>query len=195
MTEISRVPLKPVSRGSLAKLWGGVALAVAAAGGIAWAAAPQGVEVETLAEGKGASPGPQDVVFVRYVGKLADTGTEFDRSSEIDLPVKGIFPEGTPLPLENMIPGFRDGALQMRKGGRYRIEVPSELGYGAEPQPGSPIPPNADLVFDVELIDFMSRAEFEQRLAALQQILQSQGALPPSSGGGAGAPPPGTPAP
>jgi len=188
MTEITRVPLQPLPKGSVTKLWLAVAAALLLAGGIAWAAAPDGVEVDTLVAGKGPSPSANDIVFVRYKGTLAGTDQVFDQSQELPLPVQGIFPEGVPLPLQNMIPGFRDGLLQMQKGGKYRLEIPSELAYGAEPQPGSPIPPNADLEFDVELIDFMPEAEFQQRLATLRQVLQVQ----PGQGGGA---PGGQPAP
>lgn len=188
MTEITRVPLQPLPKGSVTKLWLAVAAALLLAGGIAWAAAPDGVEVDTVVAGKGPSPSANDIVFVRYKGTLAGTDQVFDQSQELPLPVQGIFPEGVPLPLQNMIPGFRDGLLQMQKGGKYRLEIPSELAYGAEPQPGSPIPPNADLEFDVELIDFMPEAEFQQRLATLRQVLQVQ----PGQGGGA---PRGQPAP
>ncbi|WP_228243525.1 FKBP-type peptidyl-prolyl cis-trans isomerase [Porphyrobacter sp. GA68] len=174
MTEITRVPLQPIAKGSLLKLWLAIAAAVLLAAGIAWATVPRGVSVETLAAGTGDSPTEDDVVFVRYTGKLAATGEVFDQSQDLALPVQGVFPEGVPLPLQNMIPGFREGLLQMRKGGRYLVEIPSDLAYGAEPQPGSPIPPNADLVFEVELIDFMSTADFEQRLAVLRQLLGGQ---------------------
>lgn len=181
MTEISRVPLQPLPKGSLTKLWLAIAAALLLAAGLAWAAAPEGVEVETLVAGTGPSPAASDIVFVRYVGRIAGTDEVFDQSQELPLPVEGIFPEGVPLPLENMIPGFREGLLQMEKGGRYRLEIPSDLAYGAEPQPGSPIPPNADLVFEVELVDFMSEPEFQQRLATLRQALQ---APPPGAPGG-----------
>lgn len=184
MTEVTRVPLQPIEKGSLTKLWLGVLVAILLAGGLAWAAVPKGVEVETITAGTGPSPSAEDVVFVKYVGKLAD-GTEFDRSQEVPLPVPGIFPEGNPLPLDAMVPGFREGAMQMQKGGKYELFIPSELGYGEEPQPGSPIPPNADLVFEVELVDFMSREDFQRRIGMLQQLMQQEGAALQQ-----GAPPP-----
>lgn len=175
MAEVTRVPLQPIEKGSLTKLWLGIIIAVLIGAGIAWAAVPKGVEVDTITAGTGPNPGPEDVVFVKYVGKLAD-GTEFDRSQEVPLPVPGIFPEGNPLPLDGMVPGFRDGALQMQKGGKYELFIPSELGYGATPPEGAPIPANADLYFDVELVDFMSREDFQRRIGVLQQMMQQQGA-------------------
>lgn len=191
MTEITRLPLQPLPKGSLTKLWLAIAAALALAAGIAWASVPEGVQVETLAAGTGPSPSADDIVFVRYKGTIAGTDQVFDQSQELPLPVEGIFPEGVPLPLNNMIPGFRDGLLQMEKGGRYRLEIPSDLAYGAEPQPGSPIPPNADLEFEVELVDFMGEPEFQQRLATLRQVLQAQPGQGGNAMGGQPLPPPG----
>ena len=106
------------------------------------------------------------MVFVHYTGKLED-GTVFDQSQPIPLPVPGILPEGTPLPLENMVPGFREAALQMQRGGKYVVEIPADKAYGAEgrinPQTGEGVPPNADLTFEIELVDFMPMAEVERR--------------------------------
>lgn len=188
MTEITRVPLQPIAKGSLAKLWLGVIIAVLLGAGLAWAAMPKGVSVDTVAEGTGPNPGPQDVVFVRYTGRLAD-GTVFDQSQDVTLPVQGLLPQGSPLPLGRMIPGFTEGAVQMKKGGKYTLFIPAEKGYGAEGQADQQgnqvIPPNADLTFDVELVDFMSEADFQRRLEVLQQAMQMQ------QGQGGGAPVPG----
>ncbi|WP_133364780.1 FKBP-type peptidyl-prolyl cis-trans isomerase [Qipengyuania sediminis] len=177
MTEITRVPIKPIAKGSVAKLWLGIAAALLLAGTLAWAGRARGVEVEVVAEGTGASPTKDDVVFVRYTGTLPD-GKVFDKSQDIPLPVQGLLPAGSPLPLANMIPGFTEAALQMKKGGRYSVTIPADKGYGAEgrrDQQGTEvIPPGADLTFDVEMIDFMSRAEFEQRIQVLQQAMQMQ---------------------
>ncbi len=187
MTEITRVPLRPVAKGSLLKLWLAVAAAVLIAAGVAWAAAPEGLEVETLIAGDGPSPQVGDVVFVEYVGNLPD-GTEFDRSRPTPLPVEGVFPDGTPFPVTEgaTIAGFYEGLQRVQKGGTYLFEIPAEQAYGAEPPPGSPIPADSDLSFEVKIIDFMSQAEFEQRLQTLQQMMQMQGL---------GAPAPGVPAP
>ena len=183
MTEITRVPLHPIAKGSLAKLWLGILAAIVFGAGLAWAAMPQGADLEELTAGSGPTPGANDVVFVRYKGTLPD-GTVFDESQDIPLPVQGIFPEGTPLPLDRMLPAFSEGVQQMQPGGTYRLTIPGDQGYGAEPPPGSPIPPNSPLIFEVELIESMSAADFEQRLQALQQTLQMQ------QGGAPGAPAP-----
>ncbi len=188
MTEITRVPLQPIAKGSLTKLWLAIALAVLGAGAFAWAAVPAGVEVETLAEGAGSMPDETDVVFVEYIGRLAD-GTVFDQSQPLPLPPQaaGLLPSGTPLPLENMLPGFREALMEMQRGGRYIAEIPADKAYGETPPEGAPIPPGADLVFEIELIDFMPFAEFQSRVQAIEQMLaQAQMMAQPPGGAGDG---------
>ena len=175
MTEVTRVPLQPIAKGSLIKLWIGVIVAILIGAGLAWAAMPKGLDVETVTQGTGESPELGDVVFVKYVGKLTD-GTEFDRSQPLPIP-PGLFPEGNPLLLEEgaIIDGFIEGLTQMKKGGEYILTIPSEQAYGSEPPPGSPIPADADLVFEVEVVDFMAREDFEARAAAFQSMMGAQG--------------------
>ncbi len=174
MTEITRVPLQPIAKGSLTKLWLGVLVAILLGAGLAWASLPKGLSIDTIAQGTGESPKLGDVVFVNYVGKLKD-GTEFDRSQPLPIP-PGLFPDGNPLLLEEgaIIEGFITGLQQMQKGGKYTLTIPAEQAYGAEPPAGSPIPANADLVFDVEVVDFMSKDDFQARAAAMQQMMQQQ---------------------
>jgi FKBP-type peptidyl-prolyl cis-trans isomerase FkpA len=194
MTEITRVPLRPIAKGSLAKLWIGVIVAVALAVLLAWSLAPKGVEVTVLEPGSGPSPSAGDVIFVNYTGKLED-GTVFDQSQPLPLPpqAQGLFPEGNPLPLDNMIPGFVEGATKMQKGGKYQLHIPANMAYGDEektnPQTGEVvIPANSDLIFDVDMIDFMTRAEFDRRVQVITQMMQQQGGMmgPPDGA----APPP-----
>ena len=201
MAEVTRVPIKPISRGSLVMLFLGVVIGLLIAAAFAWFTAPQGVSIDEIRAGTGDNPTASDVVFVHYTGKLED-GTVFDKSQPIPLPVQGILPEGTPLPLENMVPGFLEAALQMQRGGKYVVEIPADKAYGAEgrinPQTGEGVPPNADLTFEIELVDFMPMAEVERRFQQLQQRMQQQ---QPQQGNGAGAaspspaPPPPAPQP
>ena len=198
MTEITRVPLQPIAKGSLTKLWLAVALAVAAAVALAFLLAPRGLDVDTIVAGSGPTPGPEDVAFIRYTGRL-DDGTVFDQSQDIALPIPGIFPEGTPLPLDGVVPGFREGLQQMQAGGTYELFIPADLAYGEMGQPDPTgeggVPPNADLTFNVELIEFMSREEFESRIARFQEALQAQQNALGVPGNGDGALPPPPPAP
>lgn len=168
------VPIRPVAKGSLTKLWIGVAAVVLAAGGLAYAgtASVDTLGFEVLKEGTGVSPTPTDVVLVSYVGKLKD-GTVFDQNEQAALPVDGV------------VPGFTQALVKMKKGGKYHISIPPQLGYGAEAK--GPIPGNSTLEFDVTLLDFKSRAEIE----AMQRQMQiMQGGAP---GGPGGAPMPGGP--
>jgi FKBP-type peptidyl-prolyl cis-trans isomerase len=101
-----------------------------------------GLRWQTLVVGSGAQPGEADSVLVSYEGKLAD-GTVFDRSSA-----------PTVLPVAALVPGFSEALQLMTKGGRYRIWIPPQLGYGAEGA-GGVIPPNAELEFTVDLHDIV----------------------------------------
>lgn len=143
------------------------------------------VSVSTVTAGSGDHPKKDDVVFVRYTGKLKD-GTVFDKSQDLPLPIPGVVPEGYPLQLEGMIPGFRDAVLKMQKGGKYTVKIPAAMAYGSNPPPGSPIPADADLTFEIELIDFMPMADAEQRFQRLQQMVMER----QQGGAGAAAPAP-----
>lgn len=176
MTEVTRVPIQPIAKGSLTKIWLGVVVAILLGAGLAWAAVPKGFSVDTIVAGEGPTPQAGDMVFITYAGRLASTGEVFDESQDIPLPVEDIFPEGTPFPIEegSTIEGFYRGLQQVQKGGKYEVYIPSEMAYGAEPPPGAPIPPNADLIFEIEVMDFMTRDEFDRRLMILQQAMQGQ---------------------
>ena len=160
MSEITRVPLQPIAKGSLGKLWIGVVALVLAAGGVAWAALPDVERVETVTAGTGPSPTVEDVVLIKYAGRLPD-GHVFDQQDQFALP------------LSNFVPGFSRALTKMQKGGSYKVHVPAKLGYGAK-QTG-PIPPNTDLDFDVTLIDFRSRADVEREMQMMQQLQMQQG--------------------
>lgn len=180
MTEITRVKLQPIAKGSLTRLWLGLAAAVILAAGFAWLSVPDGVSVEELTAGQGARPGETDVVFVNYTGRLED-GTVFEESQPLPVPIEGVLPEGTPLPLENMIPGFREALTQMQRGGTYVATIPASKAYGDNPPPGAPIPPGEDLTFTIELLDFMSAEDFQQRISMIQQMMQQQQLLGPGA--------------
>ena len=169
MTEITRVPLLPIARGALGKLWLGAIVAVAAGAGLAWATMPALVSVKTETAGEGASPTISDVAIVKLRGTLKD-GTEFQ-------------PEALgPLPLGKMIPGFTKALLQMQRGGKYQVMIPASLGYGD--QANGMIPPNSDLYFDVEVLEFMSAEQFQMQ--QMRQQMQGQGG--PGGPGGQPAP-------
>lgn len=164
MTEITRVPLQPIARGALGKLWIGIAAVALAAGGIAYAALPPSVDVDTIVAGKGPSPTRDDVALINYKGTLPD-GKVFDQAE------RAVFP------LAEVVPGFTKALEQMQRGGKYKVQIPSELAYG-DKQAGQ-IPPNTDLTFEIELLDFKSRAEIQQQMQMMQQLQQMQGGAAP----------------
>jgi peptidylprolyl isomerase len=95
--------------------------------------------------GTGAAPEKGKLIKVHYTGWLAD-GTQFDSSHDRDQPIAIRFDSG------QVIKGWDIGLASMRVGGKRRLIIPAELGYGATGA-GQVIPPDAELVFDVELVE------------------------------------------
>jgi len=180
---VTAVPIKPTSRRVLAMLWGGLLVALLAAAALAWAGtAPaiaqtgtneqfldynarqpgvvttaSGLQYKVIEAGEGGKPTDADVALISYKGTLRD-GTVFDENNR------------APLPVAQVVPGFSEGLKQMQKGGKYRLWIKPELGYG-ERQTG-PIPANSLLVFDVELLEFLPMAVLQQ----MQMQQMGQGA-------------------
>lgn len=101
-----------------------------------------GLQYKVLKEGSGASPTAQDTVVVHYKGSLL-SGKIFDSS----------YKRGKPLtiPANQVIKGWTEGLQLMQEGAVYKFWIPPKLAYGPTPRPG--IPPNALLIFKVELIE------------------------------------------
>jgi len=103
-----------------------------------------GLRYVVTQEGDGAKPTTGQVVSAHYTGTLAD-GTKFDSSYDRNRPIQ--FPVGQ----GNVIRGWDEALLDMQVGEKRRLVIPSDLAYG--PRGRGPIPPNATLVFDVELVE------------------------------------------
>ena len=102
-----------------------------------------GLEYKVVKAGSGDKPKATDSVTVHYTGYLTD-GSKFDSSVDRGEPAT--------FPLNRVIKGWTEGLQLMSIGAKYRFKIPSELGYGAAGGGGGAIPPNATLIFDVELI-------------------------------------------
>lgn len=101
-----------------------------------------GLQYKVLLEGTGKSPGASDRVTVHYEGTLID-GTKFDSSYDRGEPID--------FGLNQVIRGWTEGLQLMKEGAKYKLFIPSDLAYGPQGSPGA-IPPNAALIFTVELI-------------------------------------------
>lgn len=103
-----------------------------------------GLQYVDVVEGTGATPQTGQTVVVHYTGTLED-GTKFDSSRDRNQPFS--FPIGR----GRVISGWDEGLSTMKVGGQRKLIIPPELGYGARGA-GGVIPPNATLIFDVELL-------------------------------------------
>jgi len=104
-----------------------------------------GLRYIDVAVGKGASPVAGKQVTVHYTGTL-ENGKKFDSSVDRNEPFTFTIGVG------EVIPGWDEGVMSMKVGGKRKLIIPSKLGYGSRGA-GGVIPPNATLLFDVELID------------------------------------------
>lgn len=105
-----------------------------------------GLQYQVIAEGKGKSPGLEDTVKAHYTGTLIN-GQKFDSSFDRGQPAE--------FPVSGVIKGWTEALQMMKPGGKMKLWIPADLGYGPSARPG--IPANSVLVFDVELIEVMPR--------------------------------------
>lgn len=105
---------------------------------------PSGLQYKDLTVGNGAAPRPGQNVAVHYTGWLTN-GKKFDSSVDRGQPFTFILGKG------QVIKGWDEGVASMRIGGKRRLVIPGQLAYGAAGSPPD-IPPNAVLVFDVQLL-------------------------------------------
>ncbi|MGC6330581.1 FKBP-type peptidyl-prolyl cis-trans isomerase [Rhizorhabdus sp. FW153] len=187
MSEVTAVPLRPIAKGSLTKLWVGIAAVVALAVGAAYvstqsqvvmAMTPEeflasnrggnvvetasGLQYRVLEEGSGRKPTVNDLVLVDFEGKLPN-GDVFESSARHGGP--------SPMPLQGMIGGWTEGLQLMNSGAKYRFWMKPELAFGPGGIPGK-VPPNSIVVFDVKLKEVLS-----------PETLGMGGMMPPGHGG------------
>lgn len=102
---------------------------------------PSGLQYKVIQSGAGRTPRPSDTVTAHYRGTLTD-GTEFDNSYRRGKPEE--------FPVNGVIPGWQEALQKMKVGDKWQLFIPAHLAYG--PSGSGPIPPNATLIFDIELI-------------------------------------------
>jgi FKBP-type peptidyl-prolyl cis-trans isomerase FkpA len=183
---VTAVPLRPIRKGSVAKLWAALLVLALLTVALAWwttghhrfSRTASGLGFQVVKEGEGGTPGSKDIVVINYIGRLAN-GTVFDSNTS---------PQGVPFPVDEnaTVKGFAEGLRMMRTGGVYRLRIPPNLGYGSRNM--GQIPPNSTLDFDIAVRRIMSEAEVRQMMQQQMLMQQMQGG---GGAGGAGAGPAG----
>ncbi|MEA3008893.1 MAG: FKBP-type peptidyl-prolyl cis-trans isomerase FkpA [Sphingomonadales bacterium] len=193
---VTAVPLHPIRKGSVAKLWIALAVLAALAAAFAWwgtsAFQPvrtgSGVTIQTLAAGSGAKITDQDVVALHY--KL--------HAKSLEAPVvEDSRATGQPFvtTTQGVYPGFGEGLRHMRPGGSYILTLPPGTHVPGPIPPGAPFTKDDSLVFEIDVLQVEPGAgprymemQRMQQMQQLQQMQQMQGGGAP--GGPEGAPPP-----
>ncbi|WP_374613310.1 FKBP-type peptidyl-prolyl cis-trans isomerase [Sphingorhabdus sp.] len=198
---VTTVPIQPIKKGSIPKFWAGIAVVALAGAGLAWwgtgsirgeyasneqylsdnaeqdgvTVTKSGLQIQTIRGGEGKPPTDNDVAMISITGTLRD-GTVFQE------------PASGPFPVSGGIPGFTEALKLMQKGGKYKIWIPAELGYGPndipDPKTGEVgIPGGSVLIFDVELQDFLPREQFEAAMQQQQEQMQKAAGEAAAAGG------------
>ena len=183
------VPIRPLARGSLLKLWLGILFLALVAAAVGWlgtagqqvTTTESGLRYRVLKEGTGPTITPADLAALKYQLRKED-GTLIQDSDQTGQP----FVTGT----DGLFPGFSEGLQLMQAGGRYRLWLPPGLHVTGPLPPGAPFTPNDTLVFDVEVL------QIAPGMAAMQRMMGPQGGqgAPGAAPGGdpAAAPPAGS---
>eukprot|EP00931_Biecheleriopsis_adriatica_P048441 TRINITY_DN27986_c0_g2_i1.p1 TRINITY_DN27986_c0_g2~~TRINITY_DN27986_c0_g2_i1.p1 ORF type:complete len:207 (-),score=32.08 TRINITY_DN27986_c0_g2_i1:86-652(-) len=139
--------------GALGQSLGGARGTTSASEEAPWTTTPSGLQYRDLVVGEGEMPAKGQVVYVHYTGSL-ENGKVFDSSIPRGEPLE--FPVGS----GKVIAGWDEGILTMRVGGKRQLKIPPQLGYGRSGV--GPIPPNATLLFECELVGLGSKSFFSR---------------------------------
>jgi len=142
MKTIFRIAALTLSLTALSAAWAADAVAVASAKEPGAVVTASGLVYRSLKDGTGASPSASDKVKVHYRGTFPD-GKEFDSSYKRGEPIE--------FPLNGVIKCWTEGVQRMKVGGKAKLTCPASIAYG-ERGAGGVIPPNATLLFEVELL-------------------------------------------
>jgi FKBP-type peptidyl-prolyl isomerase-like protein len=192
---VTAVPLRPLKKGSVARLWIALAVLAALAAAFAWwgtsafqtVTTANRVGIRTLAAGSGARITPNDVVALHY--KL--------HAKSLEAPViQDSRESGQPFvtTTQGVYPGFAEGLQQMRQGGSYILTLPPGTHEQGPIPAGAPFTAQDSLVFEIDVLQVEAGAgprflemQRMQQLQQLQQMQQMQGGAP--GGAAEGAPP------
>ena len=205
MSAVTAVPIAPLARGSVLKLWIGLVALMLAAAALAWwgtrglqlVTLESGARYRVVAEGTGPAITSADAFALRY--RL--------HKGSLDSPViQDSDQRGEPFvaTTSDVYGGFGEALQRMRAGGRYQLWLPpgTHVSSASPPPPGAPFGPQDTLVFEIEVMQIAPGMASQLQMQRLQQMMQQQqGAAPPGgapgagatpqSGGGAPPPPPG----
>ena len=192
MSAVTAVPLRPLAKGSVLKLWIAVGLLVAIAAGLGWwstrglqrTTMPNGVQYQVIREGSGDLISSADIVVVHFVGRHQN-GEVFADTRREQQPLQAT--------TDNFLPGVGEGLKLMRKGSVYRVWVPPNV-WRPQANSDARFDPNETLTFDVQVADVQFGAVAQQRLQQMQELqrqLQSGGnSVAPAPEGNSAAPAP-----
>jgi peptidylprolyl isomerase len=110
---------------------------------------PSGLQITDTQIGTGATPQPGQTCVMHYTGWLYQNGA---KGQKFDSSLDRGRPFAFPIGMQRVIPGWDEGVATMKVGGKRTLIIPPELGYGSRGA-GGVIPPNATLIFEVELLD------------------------------------------
>lgn len=178
---VTAVPIRPLRRGAVLKLWLGLLVLALAAAALAWwgtrgqqrETLPSGVQIQVIKEGEGNPVTPADLVALRYRLTKAD-GTLIQDSDQTGQP----FVTST----EGLFPGFSEALQRMRAQGRYRIWLPPGQHIQGPVPPGAPFGAQDTLVFRIEIL------QIAPGMAAMQSMMGGAGGAPGAPGGAPGGP-------
>lgn len=193
---VTAVPLRPLKKGSVLKLWIAILLLAALAAAFAWwgtsafqtVRTASGVTIRTLAAGSGPKITDQDVAALHY--KL--------HAKSLDAPVvEDSRQTGQPFvtTTQGVYPGFSEGLLHMRPGGSYILTLPPGTHVPGPIPPGAPFTKDDSLVFEIDVLQVEPGAgpryqemQRMQQLQQMQQMQQMQGGAPGGAAEGAAPP-------
>jgi len=194
MSAVTAVPLRPLARGAVLKLWIALLVLVLAAAGLAWWGT-QGLQIVTLdsgvryrvvAEGSGPAITPADAFVINYrLHANSLDGRVIESTETSGQPYAATTAE--------VFPGFAEALQHMRSGGRYQLWLPPGTHIPRPLGPGAPFTPADTLVFEVEVTQVAVGRAADLQMQRLQQMMQQQQSAPPAGGApqpGAAPPPP-----